>query len=327
MTQKIKTVIGTDVNLAAQLLQQNEVVAIPTETVYGLAANALSEEAVQKIFTIKQRPRSNPLIIHLPSWQSAAPYVQYIQDELIALATHFSPGPLTLLLPKTAAVPEVVNDGRPTVAVRVPNHPLTLQLLQTVGFPLAAPSANLFGYISPTQPDHVYKQLGGTIPYILDGGPCAQGIESTVAGFEDGQVVIYRLGAISFEAIEAVIKKAVLKNKGSNTVAPGMLPYHYSPVTPLYLVNNSTAILQKGIEGAGFIGFDQYHPQLKKENQILLSPAGNMQEAAANLYKAMHQMDDLKLQVLYAQRLPNQGLGQSINDRLHKAAAKTNGAF
>ena len=186
--------IGTALSTAIELLRRDEVVAIPTETVYGLAGNALYPKAIASIFEIKNRPRFDPLIVHASSVERLSQYANAFPEAARRLADQFMPGPLTLLLDKAAIIPDLVTAGSPRVALRVPNHPLTLSLLQQLDFPLAAPSANPFGYISPTTAQHVADQLGSQIPYILDGGPCQVGVESTIVGFEDGQAVVYRKG-------------------------------------------------------------------------------------------------------------------------------------
>ncbi|MES2733756.1 MAG: L-threonylcarbamoyladenylate synthase, partial [Bacteroidota bacterium] len=185
--------IGTNISHAIDLLQQGEVVAIPTETVYGLAGNALNTKAVARIFSVKNRPTFDPLIIHTNSLEKVLQFVDEMPAQAKTLAQACWPGPLTLLLPRKDSIPDLVTSGLDTVAVRIPNHSLTLSLLEALEFPLAAPSANPFGYISPTTAEHVYNQLGKKIPYILDGGPCLVGIESTIVGFEDGEPTIYRL--------------------------------------------------------------------------------------------------------------------------------------
>jgi L-threonylcarbamoyladenylate synthase len=230
----METIVGNDCNQTRLLLEKGEVVAIPTETVYGLAANGLNETAVLKIFQAKGRPLSNPLILHFSSKESIKPYVLDFPPILEKLADYFWPGPLTLLLSKSSLVPEIITAGLDRVGVRVPAQPLVQELLQSLNFPLAAPSANLYGMISPTQATHVYNQLQGKIPYILDGGACENGIESTIVGFENEQVIVYRLGGISLEQIANVIGYLPqLKNHSENQpVTSGMVKHHYAPNTP-----------------------------------------------------------------------------------------------
>jgi L-threonylcarbamoyladenylate synthase len=218
-------------------------------------------------------------------------------------------------------MPDEVNNGRREVAFRIPAHPLTLSLLHQLDFPLVAPSANLFGTVSPTQPDHVFKNFNGQIPYILDGGPCDVGIESTVVGFnKNGDPVIYRHGAVTAENIEAIAGAVQARYPDNDTVSPGMLPYHYSPKTPFFLSQMVMPDPFDDINRMGAIRFCQYHPLIPRKNQFILSQAGSLQEAAKNLYKAMHLLDEMGLQKIFAEKLPDTGLGKAINDRLHKAA-------
>lgn len=230
--------IGKDIKKSAALLTEGQLVAIPTETVYGLAGNALDENAVLQIFKAKNRPKFDPLIVHLPGIEQIHNYVEFIPDELKALAEAFWPGPLTLLLPKKSIIPDLVTSGLGKVGVRVPNHPLTRSLLDLVDFPLAAPSANPFGYISPTSASHVAHHLGDKLSYILDGGSCDVGLESTIVGMEQGQVIIYRLGGISVSEIEKLVGNVlILPQSSSNPQSPGMLKSHYAPRKPMVLGN------------------------------------------------------------------------------------------
>jgi len=321
------TLIGIDIEVAANLLKNDNVVAIPTETVYGLAGNALSISAVTKIYEIKDRPFTHPLIIHLPDTSNLSKYVKNIPAIAIKLAEHFWPGPLTLLLPKTDIIPDIVTSGLPDVAVRIPNHPVAIQLLRKLSFPLAAPSANPYGYISPTNPEHVNKQLSGKIPYILDGGICMAGIESTIVGFENGIPVIYRVGAIAPEAIKKVAGRVEIKIQSQvKPLSPGMSCSHYSPRTPLFLTNNIEA-LPKTLprSGTGILSFKNLYPfiLIPENRQEILSYTGNLEEAAHNLYKALHRLDSLGLERIIAESVPNTGLGIAINDRLSRSTQKT----
>src|SRR5882757_6833333 len=222
--------IGQDIEKARQLLESGALVAIPTETVYGLAGNALEASAVSKIFEVKDRPDFDPLIVHVSSLGRAREYVTEIPQQAHQLVESFWPGPLTLLLTKTRLIPDIVTAGLDRVGVRCPDHPVTRVLLEQLPFPLAAPSANPFGYVSPTTPQHVQDQLGEKIPYILDGGPCAIGIESTVVGWENGMSMIYRMGGVSVEQIEAVIGSVKMKSHStSQPQAPGQISSHYAP--------------------------------------------------------------------------------------------------
>ncbi|MDH3381855.1 MAG: L-threonylcarbamoyladenylate synthase [Flavobacteriaceae bacterium] len=316
------THIGNDLSFATELLSDDEVVAIPTETVYGLAGNAFSKKAINKIYKIKKRPFSNPLIVHVADISMINEIAKDIPEIAWELLKKFSPGPLTVLLPKKETILDEVTSGLKDVAIRIPNHQLTLELLQKLDFPLVAPSANPYGYISPTKPSHVHKQLGSKIPYILDGGSCDKGIESTVVGFENGKIIIYRLGAISLEMIAEVSKEVIIRDtEEEKPLSPGMVPHHYSPHTKLILTDKPEEIVKfyKDDEVA-FIGFKNKLNCIPDENQLVLSSDGNLNEAAQNLYHALHLMDDKNLKVIVAEKMPNEGIGKSINDRLTRAS-------
>lgn len=234
------TIIGSDLGEAIGFLKSGKVVAIPTETVYGLAGNALEPNVVDKIFQIKGRPKRNPLIIHVRSLDAAKDYVQEWPEWAHILTQAFWPGPLTILLRKSSLVSDLITAGSDRVAIRIPAHPMALDVLNQIEFPLAAPSANPFTYISPTTANHVFKQLGGKIPYILDGGPCKRGLESSIVGMENNQLYIYREGSIEFELIEKLVGPLQFKTPNKTKLdAPGMLAKHYSPKTKLVLTQNA----------------------------------------------------------------------------------------
>lgn len=312
-----ETEINTSVAKAAAWLHQGEVVGIPTETVYGLAGNALNEDAALKIFKAKNRPHFDPLIVHVHSIGEIEKYAAFIPAKAKLLLQKFSPGPLTVLLPKRECIPYLVTSGLDTVAIRVPNHPLTLQLLQEIDFPLAAPSANPFGYISPTSSYHVYDQLHGRIPYILDGGVTDVGVESTIVGFVGEEVVVNRLGGLAVEEIEKLVGKVRVETQQSaNPKAPGMLQHHYAPKKKMLLLESANKATD--IE-AGYILYNEHLSHIPLQNQILLSPVGSLSEAAKNLFAAMRQLDKSNVSVIYAIRFPEVGLGRAINDRLYRA--------
>jgi len=313
-------------------LLQDEAVAIPTETVYGLAANALHPKAVSKIFAIKNRPTFDPLIVHCSHYTHFEHFASTIPPEADKLAEAFIPGPLTLLLPKLPIIPDLVTAGLPRVALRVPNHPLTQALLQAIDFPLAAPSANPFGYISPTTAQHVADQLGDKIPYVLDGGACGVGLESTILGWEDGKPVVYRLGGIAIESLEAVLQQKIqLKlQQNANPQAAGMLDSHYAPRKPLWVgylsladfltANPSYQTLQP--EKVGVLRFREASVDFPIENQRILSPQGDATEAAIHFFDYLRQLDAMPINIILAEWLPENGLGKAINDRLQRASVK-----
>lgn len=316
------TIISKNIDLAAELLKADELVGIPTETVYGLAGNAFSEHAIRKIFEMKKRPFFNPLIVHIPSPEQLPVIARNIPAAARTLANAFWPGPLTLVLPKHEAVPDLVTAGKETVAVRVPNHPMTLELLERLPFPLAAPSANPFGSISPTSAQHVAKYFEGSLKLVLDGGPCQRGIESTIVGFEGLEPVIYRLGSVTMEDIEAVAGPvSVLNKKEEAPEAPGMLDRHYAPSTHTILADSlEEAIARYRGKRIGVITFRPNDDLKGITSLAVLSESGDLQEAAARLYAVMHELDLLELDVIIAQRLPDEGLGRTLNDRLERAA-------
>lgn len=317
--------VGDDIQKAAVFLRQGQLVAIPTETVYGLAGNALDVKAVSSIFETKNRPSFDPLILHVASLEQVNPFVSEFPDQLKRLAEAFWPGPLTVLLPRKASVPDLVTSGLGRVAVRVPNHPLTLALLAQLDFPLAAPSANPFGYISPTLAAHVAAQLGTQIPYILDGGACAVGLESTIVGIEEEQVVIYRLGGLDISEIESLVGPVIVQaHSSSNPTAPGQLASHYAPRKPFVLGDLTELVPQLVQQGkkVGVLSFSTYFPSLSADRQVILSASQDLKEAAQRLFMAMRLLDESDAELILAEFVPEIGLGLAINDRLKRAAAQ-----
>lgn len=315
----MKAEIGADISKAAELLKSGQLVAIPTETVYGLAANAFDPEAVLKIFQVKERPAFDPLIVHVGRKEDVSNIVAELPKDADALMGLFWPGPLTLVLPKQSHVPDIVTSGIDTVGVRMPAHPLTLELLRSIEHPLAAPSANPFGYISPTNARHVAAQLGDKISYILDGGSCEIGVESTIIGWEDGTWVLYRAGGLPVEAIEEVIGKLVVAPQQDKPLAPGMLGSHYAPRKPLYIGDPPAWIARAPGERIGIISFTDRYPV---EHCEVLSPSGDLAEAARNLFAAMRRLDAADIDLIVAGTFPSYGLGRAINDRLKRAASR-----
>lgn len=312
--------IGRDIFKAKALLEKGELVAIPTETVYGLAGNALDISAVTKIFSVKDRPHFDPLIVHVPDLEHAKKYVEEIPERARLLTKNFWPGPLTLLLSRKSIIPDLVTSGLKTVGIRSPNHPLTIELLRSLSFPLAAPSANPFGYISPTRPEHVNEQLGDKISYILDGGVCTVGIESTIVGFENDHTIVYRMGGLSVEAIEQQVGKISIQlHSSSNPKAPGQLKNHYAPTKKMVLGNLPQLITQYGRTKVGILS---YQTDFEVQYQFILTPAGKLEEAAQNLFSGLRTLDKMPVEIILAELVPEIGLGRAINDRLKRAAAE-----
>ena len=318
------SIISKDIQKAISLLENEELVAIPTETVYGLAGNIFSEKAIKRIFETKKRPFFNPLIVHISSVDDLETIVAEIPEKARILANTFWPGSMTLVLKKNRNIPSIITAGKDTVAVRVPNHPVTLSLLEQLSFPLAAPSANPFNNISPTKPEHVENYFKDELKMVLDGGFCKNGIESTIIGFEDNEPIIYRLGALSVEDIEAVVGKISIKNKKEeNPDAPGMLNKHYSPKTQTILTTDIASEIEKHPnKKIGVLTFNTSYKSDKIDTQIILSEEKNLQEAASKLYDSLHQLDSLNLEVIIVEEMPDFGLGKSMNDRLQRAAFK-----
>ncbi|MFK7952066.1 MAG: L-threonylcarbamoyladenylate synthase [Ekhidna sp.] len=310
--------IGIDLEKAISLLKANELVAIPTETVYGLAGNALQEEAILKIYEAKKRPKFDPLIAHTNSIESVDKLVNEIPQKARLLADAFWPGPLTMLLEKRENVPDLLTSGLNRVAVRIPKHPLAQELLSKLDFPLAAPSANPFGYVSPTSALHVQNQLRDQLQYILDGGECKVGIESTIIGFDNEKAIIHRLGGMSVENIEKVIGSVEIQtNNSSNPQAPGMLKSHYSPGRKVIIGDIATNLNKSSTDKVGVISFSESY---NVKNEVILSPSRDLNEAAQNIFKALRAMDNSEVEVVFAEYLPDEGLGKAINDRLRRAS-------
>ncbi|MQP24186.1 threonylcarbamoyl-AMP synthase [Flavobacterium sp. LMO8] len=318
--------ISKDINLAAQHLNDNGIIGFPTETVYGLAGNAFNTEAIHNIFEVKKRPTFNPLIVHIKGIEDLKQVATEIPPIAYELANAFWPGPLTLILKKQHYIPDLVTANQDTVAVRVPNHPVALELLNAIDFPLVAPSANPFTSISPTSAEHVENYFGNQINMVLEGGECSAGIESTIIGFENNRVVVYRLGALALEEIEKVSGSVTLLNKkDKKPIAPGMLMKHYAPKTDFILTRNVHEELDWYTgKKIGLLLFNSYLPDFDSNSQIVLSGESDLKMAASKLYSAMHQLDKMNLDLIIAERLPEYGLGVSINDRLERASKKIN---
>ncbi|MCG3118572.1 MAG: Threonylcarbamoyl-AMP synthase [bacterium] len=310
----------TSIQLAAEIIRNGNLVAFPTETVYGLGAEALKAQACAKIFAAKNRPYFDPLIVHIADLSWLEKLCARFDQRARQLAEKFWPGPLTMVVPKTDLVPDIVTAGLPNVALRMPNHPVALALLNAAQTPIAAPSANPFGYLSPTTAQHVAEQLGNQVDLILDGGPCAIGVESTILDLSGEPPTLLRPGGLPVESLELVVGNMVVpKAESPRPHAPGQLPSHYAPRTPVeflpgdfvFPANKKAGllVLQTPVENLPFFKIE------------ILSPAGDLTEAAANLFSCLHRLDRAGLEVIYVERVPETGLGRAIMDRLRKAAA------
>jgi L-threonylcarbamoyladenylate synthase len=314
--------VGTDIKYAASLIKKGKIVAMPTETVYGLAANALNAMAVARIFELKERPTFDPLIVHISSIEQLETlFKKPISPYVYTLAEAFWPGPLTIVSAKTPEVPDLVTSGLSTVGVRMPSHPVAHQLIEQSGVPLAAPSANKFGRISPTMVSHVQKQ-NFNAEYILDGGISDYGIESTVVSVHENGIKVLRQGAITEDdlAKHVEVLSSADENEEVEKHAPGMLKSHYSPRKPLYVYNNED--YRSFLPGTGFIIKENKDMGLPPGiKTIALSENGNMTEMAVNLFSAMHTMeDDEDIKQIYIEAIPEEGIGKAIMDRVKKAA-------
>lgn len=301
---------------AVKLLSAGELVALPTETVYGLGANALDPLACAKVFEAKERPLSDPLIVHIPDLDWLERLAR--SNPLAArLARRFWPGPLTMVLPRTEIVPDIVTDGQNTVAVRMSAHPIFRQIVSSLGRPIAAPSANRFGRISPTRPDHVVTELGGRIPLIVDGGPCTHGIESTIVSVCTQGVEILRHGPVTLEQLE---EAAPVISGSAEVVTPGSMKSHYAPRTPLDILNPGESREAAGGSRVGLLAFSEAGEGFGAVE--ILSASSDLREAAANLYGAMRRLDESGMDQILAEPVPETGLGVAIMERLRKAAAR-----
>lgn len=310
-----------DVEKAKRILDNNKNLIIPTETVYGLAANIYNDEAISNIYQIKGRPPNNPLIVHISSSETLDLVAKDIPDIAYSLADKFWPGALTMVLNKKDTISDLVTAGKTTVAVRVPNHETTLSLLKSLDYPLAAPSANPFGKVSPTSAAHAYRYFGDSVD-ILDGGRCELGIESTIIGFEGELPVIYRLGSLSLEEIEYQLGNVEIKNNDNNSpIAPGMMHKHYAPTTPLLLTDNiHEAVKSNPAKRIGLLMSQTVYSDREKSTIIVINNKSNRKLAAKNLYSDLHQLDNLNLDLIIAERWEESGLGKAINDRLTRAS-------
>lgn len=310
-----------NIRKAADIIRQGGTVAFPTETVYGLGADGLNPTAVAKIFDIKKRPSFNPLILHIENKSRLSDICEIFDDRVFKLIEIFWPGPLTLVLPKKNIVPEIVTADNPTVAVRMPDNEIAQELIRNSGVPIAAPSANLFNRLSPTNATHVFEQLGDMVDMILDGGDTRVGVESTILEVTEDNILLLRPGGITKEEIEKLLQtKIEFKQKSTDPNSPGQLPFHYSPHTPLKFL--STIELEKAKnKKIGAIFLKEQIVDFNFRATIILSEKGDLREAAANMFSALHKLDSQNLDLILVEPIPEESLGLAMMDRLKKAAA------
>jgi len=323
---------------AVAFLRKGEIVALPTETVYGLAADALNPIAVAKIFEAKERPRFDPVIVHLPSrdWlEKIADLSEHNQQLILKLSDRFWPGPFTMVLPKREIVPEIVTSGLNTVAVRISAHPVFADIVCELDHPLAAPSANRFGRVSPTTAQHVLDELEGQIPLIIDAGPTEHGLESTIVSLRGNSIDILRRGPITAEQLSEFAKVNIVASPAQEISAPGQLSSHYAPKTPLRLIDDAKSFSAEKNQRVGLLA---WHPDsMKGDLQFAQRRAGDrrslkfvairnlserqdLREAAANLFRFLRELDQSDVDLILAERVPSQGLGAAILDRLERAS-------
>lgn len=298
------TKIIKDIDIAIKEIISGNIVGLPTETVYGLGANALNENAVLKIYETKDRPKFNPIIVHVYETGDFEKYATDIPDEVYKLADKFSPGPITFVLKKRNNIPDIVTAGNDSVGLRIPSHQIFREVLKETTLPIAAPSANRAGKISPTSAEDVLKELDGKINYILDGDRCEIGIESTVISFIDDEIKILRSGFVTKEEIEKVIGR-ISDRVPQEIISPGLLKKHYSPVTPLYIVDDFAEIKNTENKKIGVLDFTKY---------------GNEKEIALNLFSDLRKLDEGNFDFIICKKVEDKGLGAAINDRLERAS-------
>jgi len=310
---------NSSIERAVGLLTNGDVVAFPTETVYGLGADALNPYAVAKIFEAKNRPHFDPLIVHVGRKEWIYDYTEDVPQDALKLIDIFWPGPLTLILQKKTLIPDIVTAGLPTVAIRMPAHTVALKLIEAFRKPIAAPSANPFGYMSPTKVIHVARTLKGKIPMILDGGDSVFGIESTIISFQSRGVFIHRHGAISEEELSEYVEITHDIKTDSVYRSPGELPYHYAPMKPLKIVHNADEAITAN---SSFLAFREPSTKPISRYTKVLSKTGDLKEAAANFFSDLIELDRDDVDIIYAERVPESGIGKAIMERLRKASKK-----
>lgn len=336
---------------AGRAIAEGKLVVIPTETVYGLGADAFNARAVARVFEAKARPAFDPLIVHIARMEDIYRIARAVPPKALRLAEHLWPGPLTLIVPKRPEVPDIVTSGLDTVAVRFPAHPVARKIIEYSGTVVAAPSANPFGYISPTTAEHVVRLLGDRVDYIVDGGPCEVGVESTVIDMTGDIPSVLRPGGMAVERIREIIGEVAISGEKAKTVAsPGQLDSHYAPHTKLFLfgygslpdalARRNEAALPDGKGPAqtfdpaedtrgsrAALVLDEERAKVLAGSGLfgkvfLLSASGDMREAASRLFALLHELDGAGFKAIYAEKVPDEGLGRAINDRLYRASEK-----
>ncbi len=310
---------------AAEIIRRGGLVAFPTETVYGLGADAFNPLPDARIFEVKRRPYFDPLIVHIANLADLERLVKEIPASAERLIERFWPGPLTLVLLKKEEIPDIVSAGLPTVAIRMPSHPMALSLIEESSCPIAAPSANPFGYLSPTTAQHVREQLGDQVDLILDGGPCPVGVESTILSFVEEPPRLLRPGGVSLEEIESILGKIAINSRGEEKpLAPGMLSKHYAPRTPILLDWERKEVERyRRNKRIGLLAFREPNDRPQFDSVEVLSSKGDLREAATNLFAAIRRLDARNLDLILAEPIPEIGLGRAIMDRLRRASGTT----
>lgn len=310
------------IEIALRFLEEGGLVIFPTETVYGLGANAFNPIAVSKVFEVKRRPKFDPLIVHIGDIGQVEKLVKIFPHHARKLGERFWPGPLTIVLPKKDKIPDIVTAGLPTVGIRIPSHPVALNLLREASFPISAPSANSFGYLSPTSIYQIEPQIKDNVDVILDGGHCRVGVESTIVIFEDDKCFLLRPGGLPVEDIEQIVGK-VYPISPSKPISPGALPVHYAPRKPLIIFEKFEKIEKKEFRKIGVLFFKKPEIPIEEIDKVeILSEKGDLREAASNLFSALHRLDNSDVEVIFAEAVSEEGLGRAIMDRLKKASAK-----
>jgi len=314
----MKTILTTSVKKAAEFIKKGEVVAFPTETVYGLGANVYDDQAIRKIFIAKKRPMDNPLIVHISEIEQIELLVKKLTDCAKKIIEHFFPGPITIVVEKNDAISELVSGGLNTIAVRMPALELTRKFIKECGVPIAAPSANLSGSPSPTNWKHVYKDLNGRIPCILKGPECDVGIESTVVDCTKNKPIILRPGIISIEELKKFLPEVKVYNQKNvkNPKSPGMKYRHYAPKAKVILIDSEEDFLKYQVERnkSAFIGF------LRVKDFKMTKRVNDLRDYARNIFNFFRKCDENGIRTIFCQKVPETGLGLAIMNRLTKAA-------